>query len=94
MTKLMKELRYMKEKKAMVIRCDNQGAISLTKNPTQHARTKHIDVQHHFVRKWVENGEATFKYCSTKNMVANVLTKALPRERHNKLISMFGLETS
>jgi hypothetical protein len=36
----MKELGYMKEKKAMVIRCDNQGAISLTKNPMQHARTK------------------------------------------------------
>jgi predicted lipase len=35
--KFMKELRYMKKKKAMVIRCDNQGAISLTKNPTQHA---------------------------------------------------------
>jgi hypothetical protein len=30
-------IRYMKEKKAMVIRCDNQGPISLTKNPTQHA---------------------------------------------------------
>jgi len=39
MTKLMKELGYMKEKKAMVIQCDNQGAISSTKNPTQHART-------------------------------------------------------
>jgi hypothetical protein len=37
MTKLMKELGYMKEKKGMVIRCDNQGAISLMKNPTQHA---------------------------------------------------------
>jgi hypothetical protein len=49
MAKLMKELGYMKRKKAMVIRCDNQGAISLTKNPMQHARTKHIDVQHHFV---------------------------------------------
>ncbi len=34
MTKLMKELGYMKKKKAMVIRCDNQGAISLMKNPT------------------------------------------------------------
>ncbi len=34
MTKFMKELGYMKEKKAMVIRCDNQGAISLMKNPT------------------------------------------------------------
>jgi hypothetical protein len=43
-TKLMMDLRYMEEKKAMVIRCDNQGAISLTKNPTHHAQTKHIDV--------------------------------------------------
>ncbi len=49
MTKFMKELGYMKEKKTMVIRCDNQGVISLMKNPTRHAQTKHIDVQHHFV---------------------------------------------
>jgi hypothetical protein len=49
MTKFMKELGYMKEKKAIVIRCDKQGVISLTNCPTQHARTKHIDVQHHFV---------------------------------------------
>ncbi len=55
--KFMKELGYMKKKKAMVIRCDNQGAISLTKNPRQYARTKHIDVQHHFVREQVENAE-------------------------------------
>jgi chemotaxis protein CheY-P-specific phosphatase CheC len=80
MTKLMKELGYMKEKKVMVIRCDNQGAISLTKNLTQHVRTKHIDVQHHFVRERVENDEVTFEYCSTKEMVADVLTKALPKE--------------
>ncbi len=71
-----------------------QGAISLTKNPTQHARTKHIDVQHHFVRERVENGEVTFEYCSMEEMVADVLTKALPKERHYKLIGMFGLETS
>jgi hypothetical protein len=45
MAKLMKKLGYMKEKKAMVIRCDNQGAISLMKNPTQHAQIKHINVQ-------------------------------------------------
>jgi hypothetical protein len=73
----MKELRYMKEKKAMVIWCDNQDAISLTKNLTQHARTKHIDVQHHFVRERVENGEVTFKYCSTEDMVVDVLIEAL-----------------
>jgi hypothetical protein len=48
-TKLMMDLGYMEEKKVMVIRCDNQGTISLTKNPTHHAQTKLIDVQHHFV---------------------------------------------
>jgi predicted lipase len=80
MAKLMKELGYMKEKKAMVIRCDNQGAISLTMNPTQHARTKHIDVQHHFVRERIENGKVIFEYCSIEDMVADVFTKTLPKE--------------
>jgi hypothetical protein len=80
MTKIMKELGYMKEKKAMVIHCDNQGAISLTKNPTQNVQTKHIDVQHHFVQKQVENGKIMFEYCSTGDMVTNVFTKALPKE--------------
>jgi hypothetical protein len=51
-------------------------------------------VQHHFVQKRVENGKVTFEYCSTEDMVADVFTKALPKERHNKLITMFGLETS
>jgi hypothetical protein len=51
MTKLMKEVGYIKEKKVMLNRCDNQGVKSLMKNPTQHVRTKHIDVQHHFVRE-------------------------------------------
>ncbi len=50
-TKLMMDLGYMEEKKVMVIRCDNQGVISLTKNPTHHARIKCIDVQHHFVQE-------------------------------------------
>ncbi len=36
-TKLMMDLKYMEEKKVMVIQCNNQGAISLTKNPTHHA---------------------------------------------------------
>jgi hypothetical protein len=63
-----------------VIQCDNQNAISLTKNPTQHIQTKHIDVEHHFVRERIKNGEVTFENCSTKDMVVDVLTKALPKE--------------
>ncbi len=83
-TKLMMDLGYTEEKKVMVIQCDNQGAISLTKNPIHHAQTKHIDVQHHFVRERVENGEVRFEYCLTEHMVVDVLTKALS---NNDIIS-------
>jgi hypothetical protein len=51
-------------------------------------------VQHHFIREQVENGEVTFEYYSTEDMVVDVFTKALSKERYNKLITMFGLETS
>jgi hypothetical protein len=48
-TKLMMDLEYMEENKVTVIQSNNQSGVSLTKNPTHHAQTKHIDVQHHFV---------------------------------------------
>jgi len=74
------------------IYCDNQGAISLAKNPTQHAKTKHMDVQLEFVRDHVEKGTVTVEYCPTDVMPADLMTKALGKERHRKLIAMLGLE--
>jgi hypothetical protein len=64
----------------------------IDQNPTHHAQTKHIDVQHHFVQERVENGEVQFEYCPIKHMVVDVLTKALSKERHHKLINMFELD--
>jgi hypothetical protein len=64
----------------------------LTKNPTHHARTKHIDVQHHFVWKRVENGEDWFEYYPTEHMVADVFTKALSKKwHHNFSFHAFGV---
>lgn len=76
---------------ATKILCDNQGCIALAKNPTHHSRTKHIDVQHHFIREKLESGEICLEYCPTEDMVADVLTKALAREQHHMLTTSMGL---
>ena len=65
----------------MTIKCDNQGAIKLLKNPIASQRSKHIDIQHHFVRERVARGEVAFTYCDTKIMVADIMTKALPKNK-------------
>ena len=61
------------------IRCDNQGAIKLSKHHVEHARSKHIDVQWHFLRDKVAEGDIAIEYCNTKEMVADCMTKAVPR---------------
>ncbi len=76
---------------ATSIMCDNQGCIALAKNPTHHSRTKHIDIQHHFIREKLESGEIGLKYCPTIDMVADVLTKALAKEWHQNLTRSMGL---
>ena len=75
-----------------IIYTDSQSAIALAQNSEHHARTKHIDIQYHFIRNCVEDGRLKLKYCSTENMVADGLTKALAPERHWKLIRMMGIE--
>src|SRR5947199_2604157 len=73
------------------ILCDNQGAISLAKNPTHHAKTKHVDVQLHFIRDHIEKGTIKVEYCPTEDMLADIMTKGLARERHAQLMGMMGM---
>ena len=74
------------QKGATVIHEDNHGCIGLAKNPIHHARTKHIDIQHHFVRERVESGEVELKPIPTSHQLADVLTKALTKDRFNALV--------
>ena len=60
--------------------CDNTSTINLTKNLIQHSRTKHIDIKHHFIRELVQNREIQINYVNTKDQLADIFTKALPRE--------------
>ena len=83
------------QNRATVIFEDNQGCIALAKNPVAHERTKHIDIRYHFVREKIEANTIDVRYLSTEQMLADLLTKGLAKDRHVKLcrrIHLFGNE--
>ena len=58
--------------------CDNLGATFLSANPVFHARTKHVEVDYHFIRDRVAKREIQVRFISSKDQLADVLTKPLP----------------
>ena len=58
---------------------DNQASIALSKNPKFHERAKHIRVHYHLIRDLVETNKIDLRYKATSEMIADSLTKALPR---------------
>ncbi len=79
---------------ATVIHADNQGAIALSHNPVGHSRAKHIDIRHHFIRERIQNSEIRLEYCSTKDMLADIFTKQLPREQFQRFRTELGVGPS
>ena len=77
---------------AVIIYCDNQGAMALAKNPQFHARTKHIAIQHHYVREQVAANTVALEYVPTDQQVADGLTKALSKDKFEKFCGLIGLE--
>ena len=91
-TRWIKELRFKDVlTEPMVLAGDNKGSHDLIKNPEHHSRTKHIDVQYHYIREVVEDGTATIKYVPTKEMVADIFTKPLTLATFNDMRGRLGL---
>lgn len=79
------------EEKAMTIMCDIQGCIALAKDPKHHSHTKHIDIQHHFIRVKFEEEVIDLKYYATQDIIADVLTKGLAKDRHQIMMRAMRL---
>ena len=58
--------------------CDNLGAKYLYVNPVFHARTKHIEIDFHFVREQVARKLVDIRFISSGDQLADGFTKALP----------------
>jgi hypothetical protein len=73
---------------------DNEGSITMTKNPQFHKRAKHIDLQYHSIREQVREGEIIVESCRSHSQTADVLTKPLPRAKHKQHTAKMGLASA
>ena len=92
--RLLKELGVIWNNEPTTILEDNQSAIALGKNPVHHSRTKHIDIRYHFIRELIEKKEIDVVYMPTEKMVADALTKGLPKPRFEEHRQAMGVRES
>jgi hypothetical protein len=76
---------------AIRLDCDSQIEIFLEKNPTYHSKTKHIDVQYHFVRDMVEDKKVLLDKVDTLKNVADSLTKSMSTEKFSWCRETMGI---
>nr|GEV77308.1 hypothetical protein [Tanacetum cinerariifolium] len=73
--------------------CDNRSAIALCCNNVQQSRSKHIDIRPYFIREQVERGVVELYFVTTDYQLADIFTKALPRQRFEFILSRLGMKS-
>ncbi|KAI3455099.1 hypothetical protein Pfo_011762 [Paulownia fortunei] len=76
----------------MRLYCDNKSAINIAHNPVQHDRTKHIEIDRHFIKEKLESGLICIPYMPTHYQLADVLTKGLSSTAFQTKVSKLGME--
>ncbi|GKV29023.1 hypothetical protein SLEP1_g38002 [Rubroshorea leprosula] len=74
-----------------ILHCDNISALHMTVNHVFHGRTKHVEMDYHFVREKVAFGNLVTQYVSSSSQLADIFTKPLPRTSFNELRTKLGL---
>eukprot|EP00253_Pinus_taeda_P014376 PITA_14376 len=82
---------FRRNMEATRIMCNNQSCIKLSENRVFHDRSKHIDIQCHFIRDCVQRGVVQLSYTPTGEQMANILTKALRKSKFDYFREKMGM---
>ncbi|CAN1337340.1 Retrovirus-related Pol polyprotein from transposon TNT 1-94 [Linum perenne] len=88
--RVLNELRIVYEGPVQLL-SDSQAALSIVRNPVHHDRTKHVEIDRHFITSNVTEGIIQVEYVPSKQQTADILTKALARDDFGYLSSKLGL---
>ena len=81
----------MKILEPIIIFCDNASAINISKNPVMHAKNKHIAIKYHYLREQVQEKEVILEYVQSKEQLADIFTKPLPKDTFEYLRKRLGV---
>ena len=71
--------------------CDNQAAINILENPVQHDRTKHVEVNRHFIKEKLEAHVINLPHVKSKDQLADILTKAVRTQFFEEVLCKLGV---
>ncbi|GJY31395.1 retrovirus-related pol polyprotein from transposon TNT 1-94, partial [Tanacetum coccineum] len=74
-------------------RRSTSGSAQFLGDNVQHSRSKHIDIRHHFIREQVENRVVELYFVRTEYQLADIFTKALPKERFKFILPRLGMKS-
>ena len=89
--KLLDELGF-SQTKSCKLYCDNEAAIKISENPVQHDCTKHVEVDRHFIKEKLEKKVISLPSVTSKNQIANILTKAVRIEVFEETLCKLGVQ--
>ena len=91
MKQMLKDIGVLLEE-PIVIYCDNTSTINMSKNQVMHSKTKHISIKYHFIRDKVANKEVRLEYICSKEQIADIFTKPLPKDAFEHLQGLLGVQ--
>lgn len=71
--------------------CDNKAAIDISHNPIQHDRTKHVEIDRHFIKQNLEEKIIQFPFVKSEDQLADILTKAVSSRNFNDSLDKLGV---
>jgi hypothetical protein len=80
-----------KDQDAIKLFNDNHSAQKMAHNPVFHNRTKHIAIGRHFRRGGIKEEKVALEYLNTERIVADIMTKALPKVKHYFCMNALGI---